>query len=182
MVCICLLPLAGGAARFAVAVGAVLSVATYASPYGVVLARERTFFGVHMVVEHRGVHRLLHGTTLHGVQVAPDVTEPALARLRTIPGTYYHRSGPIGDVIRELGTQGRFRRAGFVGLGAGTMDATIRTDYLSTTDLHRLTAAGVALPGGIVSSVGVSVSGRALTAGQEVTISLVHARAILSNR
>ncbi|HEX2838901.1 MAG TPA: fused MFS/spermidine synthase [Phycisphaerales bacterium] len=123
MVCICLLPLAGGAARFAVAVGAVLSVATYASPYGVVLARERTFFGVHMVVEHRGVHRLLHGTTLHGVQVAPDVTEPALARLRTIPGTYYHRSGPIGDVIRELGTQGRFRRAGFVGLGAGTMAA-----------------------------------------------------------
>lgn len=123
MVCICLLPLAGGAARFAAAVGAVLSVATYASPYGVVLARERTFFGVHTVVEHRGIHRLLHGTTLHGVQVAPGVTDPALARLRTIPGTYYHRSGPIGDVIRELERQGRFHRAGFVGLGAGTMAA-----------------------------------------------------------
>ncbi|MFO0830750.1 MAG: hypothetical protein U0637_02790 [Phycisphaerales bacterium] len=121
MVLLSLLPLAGGSLRFAGAVGAVLVVGAYASPYGAVLARERTFFGVHTVVGSGSIHRMLHGTTLHGVQVISD--DPALAPLRGVPGTYYHRSGPIGDVIGELRRMDRFHRAGFVGLGAGTMAA-----------------------------------------------------------
>lgn len=121
MVFLCLLLLADGSARFAVALAAVLGIATYASPFGKVLARERTFFGVHLVTSQGAIHRLLHGTTMHGLQVRSDDTE--LAPLRHTPGTYYHRTGPIGEVISELRLHGRFHRAGFVGLGAGTMAA-----------------------------------------------------------
>ncbi len=121
MLCLSLLLLAGGSARFAAALAAVLSIATYASPFGEVLARERTFFGVHLVTRQGAVHRLLHGTTLHGIQIRSD--DPDLAPLRNVPGTYYHHSGPIGEIISELRMQGRFKRAGFVGLGAGTMAA-----------------------------------------------------------
>ena len=38
-------------------------------------------------------HKLVHGTTLHGKQLF----EP----LSTEPLTYYHRTGPIGQVIAE---------------------------------------------------------------------------------
>jgi hypothetical protein len=123
MVLLSLLPLAGGSARFAAAVVAVLAVAAYASPFGAVVARERTFFGVHLVTRQGPVHRLLHGTTMHGLQVAPNETDPDYTRLRTVPGTYYHRTGPVGEVIAELRRRDRFHRAGFIGLGAGTMAA-----------------------------------------------------------
>ncbi len=97
------------------------------------LLRARTFFGVHRVVriEPRFVaveptgasrrfgipfHVLVHGTTRHGSQaVEPD-------RRRT-PTSYYHRSGPIGQVFESLERSGRADRVGVVGLGAGTLAA-----------------------------------------------------------
>ena len=59
---------------------------------------ERSFFGVVRVTHdpERNVHRLFHGTTLHGQQSL----DPALARE---PSTYFTRSGPIGRVFEWIG-------------------------------------------------------------------------------
>jgi SAM-dependent methyltransferase len=59
-------------------------------------------------------HRLQHGTTLHGAQAR----EPAR---RTEPQTYYHRTGPIGQLIAGLPERRRLARTAVVGLGVGTM-------------------------------------------------------------
>lgn len=97
--------------------------------------------------------KLAHGTTVHGLQTrnyvpARDtiIPPPALSgkerfemlfhtrrddawregnitKLPLIPTTYYHPSSPIGDLFRMLTEQGRLRRVGLVGLGAGTLAA-----------------------------------------------------------
>ena len=103
--------------RFALGFGAVLLAAgTSAGDYGQVLYQHRNYFGVLRVthVASGNYHRLIHGHTLHGQQAQdPD--------RRREPLTYYHRTGPIGqvfDVLRE-----RIARANIavVGLGAGTL-------------------------------------------------------------
>ncbi len=96
------------------------------------LHRSRSFFGILSVQEDTdktpenvvvrlpdGVepifHRLVHGTTLHGLQQwDPPSDEPL---------TYYHRTGPIGQVFAAAPpavTRGRFA---FVGLGSGSLAA-----------------------------------------------------------
>jgi hypothetical protein len=75
-----------------------------------VIVRERSFFGAFAVVRDRGVTALMHGTTLHGLQRADALHEPAL---------YYSREGPIGDVI-EL-ARPRLHQVAVVGLGTGTL-------------------------------------------------------------
>jgi hypothetical protein len=79
---------------------------------------ERNFFGVVRVTDDPAgnVHRLFHGSTLHGQQSL----DPALSHE---PSTYFTRSGPIGSVFAALrprldqpGT-----RVAIVGLGAGTL-------------------------------------------------------------
>ena len=97
--------------------------------------------------------RLSHGTTIHGVQarnlspvdgrIAPPPSldgearfdllfrtrrddawrESNLDKLPLIPTTYYHPSSPVGDLFAMLTEQGRLRRVGLVGLGAGTLAA-----------------------------------------------------------
>ena len=102
--------------RFGVAVAAVMIGATIArvdeSP---VLFSERTFFGIQQVLGDPAgrFHRLMHGTTLHGIQS----TDPAL---KTEPLSYYHREGPIGQVMTAL-PAAEAPRIGVVGLGTGTM-------------------------------------------------------------
>lgn len=58
----------------------------------------------------RGVmHKLVHGTTLHGrQQVEPPSNEPL---------TYYHRTGPLGQLFRALP---RLERADIAAIGLGT--------------------------------------------------------------
>jgi hypothetical protein len=69
----------------------------------------------------RKVHRLFHGSTMHGQQSL----DPALSRE---PSTYFTRSGPIGQVFAALGP--RLDRPGaqvaIVGLGAGTLASYAR--------------------------------------------------------
>jgi hypothetical protein len=81
-----------------------------------VLFAERTFFGVQRVVLDRqgGLHRLIHGNTLHGAQS----TDPARRRE---PLTYYHRTGPVGDLFAEASGGAREPAVGVVGLGTGTL-------------------------------------------------------------
>ena len=83
-----------------------------------VLHAERTFFGVYRVMTDRTgeYHALAHGTTLHGMQAV----DPAR---RHEPLTYFHRSGPIGQVFSGLPHLATTREIAVVGLGIGTMAA-----------------------------------------------------------
>ena len=92
--------------RFALCVAAVLAASALSSGVsGRLIHVERSFFGVVRVTydPERNVHRLFHGTTLHGQQSL----DPALARE---PSTYFTRSGPIGRVFEWIGP--RLERAG----------------------------------------------------------------------
>ncbi len=79
---------------------------------------ERGFFGVNRV--HRdasaGFVRLYHGTTLHGMQsLAPErACEPL---------TYYHPTGPVGQLLSARSAGDQALTVGVVGLGAGSLAA-----------------------------------------------------------
>lgn len=97
-----------------------------------VIHQERTFFGVHRVLDFKGktykiddagslvfenpYRVLLHGPTRHGMQSLD-------ARRRAMPTTYFHPSGPIGQVFETLHARGRPIRMGLIGLGAGSLAA-----------------------------------------------------------
>ena len=88
---------------------------------GDVLHAERTFFGVMRVRHDDGGlrrHTLFHGNTLHG--------EQALGAGRGEPLSYYHRGGPIGQVMGSLSDRLHGGRIGVVGLGAGSMAAYVQ--------------------------------------------------------
>jgi hypothetical protein len=110
--------------RFALTVAAVLVASSFSSSVsGRLIHVERSFFGVVRVTHdpELNVHRLFHGTTLHGQQSL----EKSLAGE---PSTYFTRSGPIGQVFDWLGprlNQSRSQVA-ILGLGAGTLASYAR--------------------------------------------------------
>jgi hypothetical protein len=135
-----------------------------------VVHQERSFFGV-LKIEHQVPHnyfRLLHGTTLHGMQrhtaprqeletavgvlACPDAItavanaysgERALFDLRNEPLTYYHRTGPIGQVYETLCPPGTKCDVAFIGLGTGTMAAYLEPGQHG--DFYEIDAAVVRL-------------------------------------
>jgi spermidine synthase len=81
-----------------------------------VLYEGRSFFGVYKITgeeEGAGYHTLSHGDTNHGAQIL-GVTPPE-------PITYYHRTGPIGQLFDALPNQDVKSRVALIGLGTGTM-------------------------------------------------------------
>lgn len=104
--------------RFALTLAAVGLVGGLApDPGGEVILRNRDFFGVLRVLydPQTRVHRLIHGSTLHGQQSL----DPAL---RAEPSTYFARSGPVGDLFRAVEPRiSRGGRVAVVGLGTGTL-------------------------------------------------------------
>ena len=111
-------------AWFAVAVAMLLGVCTICGDREDIIYSARSFFGVLCVdAGHYDVdlvkHRLMHGSTMHGEQSRePD---DALD-----PWTYYHHSGPVGDVFEALEQREAFLHhghIGVVGLGTGTIAA-----------------------------------------------------------
>jgi len=86
---------------------------------GRVLHTERTFFGVLRVVfdPERNAHRLMHGSTMHGEE-SLDIDRRGQAM------SYYHPTGPIGQVLGTLAD--RLRHVAVVGLGAGSLAAYAR--------------------------------------------------------
>jgi hypothetical protein len=103
--------------RFALGIGAVLLASQVAvNVYGPVMYRERNFFGVLRVTqEARGSYRrLFQGNTVHGQQSL----DPARRR---DPLTYYHRTGPIGQVFEAFAARPARPDVAVVGLGAGTL-------------------------------------------------------------
>lgn len=77
-------------------------------------ARMRSYFGVYTVTQIQGERRLAHGTTLHGVQLAPP--------MERTPTTYYIPNSGVGEAMQSLDTlYGPHARVGVVGLGTGTL-------------------------------------------------------------
>jgi len=60
-----------------------------------------------------GQRQLVHGSTIHGSQVLHPIS-------RRIPTSYYHRAGPLWDV---LGDAKKVRNVAVIGLGVGTCAA-----------------------------------------------------------
>ena len=117
--------LAGKRLPFAIAVASLLFVAYFfPSDRAHLLEMRRSFFGLHRIVrsDEGSFNELFHGTTLHGRQHIdprgePDRPEQAL--------TYYHQSGPLGDIMSSLPANGR-RDVGIIGLGIGSIAAYAR--------------------------------------------------------
>jgi len=128
--------------RLALGAGAVILASTlYHSHDSGMITQRRGFFGV-LQVESRVedgmvARRLEHGTTLHGMQFMESgwMDEPL---------TYYHRSGPIGQIVKQCfdgkfkdtGADGkpveRLPRLGVIGLGTGSMAAYAKPDQEMT--------------------------------------------------
>ncbi|MBX9678439.1 MAG: hypothetical protein K2X38_06720 [Gemmataceae bacterium] len=103
--------------RFGLGMAAVfLAMLFHPEPQGAVLERTRSFFGSLRVTEKEGFRQLLHGSTLHGMQATSG-------DLRYEPLTYYHRKGPVGQVMKGLEGDVRRERVGVVGLGTGSLAA-----------------------------------------------------------
>jgi hypothetical protein len=104
-------------ARFALGIGAILlATRGYAGSFGDFLFTERSFFGVYRGMRdgENKFHFIFHGTTLHGVQ-SLDPT----GRLK--PLSYYHPTGPGGQVFQALSSNGFDKPVAIVGLGAGAL-------------------------------------------------------------
>lgn len=103
---------------FALGLGAVfvcVNVLQISAP-GKVLATKRSFFGVHRVLENKDYRSLVHGNTTHGRQ-------SILPEYRDLPLTYYHPTGPIGQIFTKAPFMQRVEKVGLVGLGVGSLAA-----------------------------------------------------------
>ncbi|MBI3411986.1 MAG: fused MFS/spermidine synthase [Planctomycetes bacterium] len=93
-----------------------LAGAFYSGVHGSVTLRLRDFFGVHRVAEKDGRRMLVHGNTIHGIQILDSLE----------PQGYYHKVGPFGQLWKHLGDDRRLDRVGLIGLGAGAMASYAR--------------------------------------------------------
>jgi hypothetical protein len=104
--------------RLFVPVAAMLAVGAWLDDPGAeVLHRARSVFGAHRV-ERLDADKtcLVHGNILHGVQ-------DHRPERRREPLTYYHRSGPCGELLAALAGRIPNGRVGAVGLGIGSVAA-----------------------------------------------------------
>jgi len=105
--------------RFALGVAVLMFVgARLVGEDGTTLCRERNFFGVVRVKysASRDANVLVHGSTTHGMQSCDP-------QRRREPLTYYHRTGPLGQIFDALGQLRPIRRVGAIGLGTGSIAA-----------------------------------------------------------
>jgi hypothetical protein len=110
--------------RYALGLAALIAGGSlYVGPLGQSTDRERNFFGVVRVMDDpSGERRLMvHGNTVHG----SETLDPAG---RGIPLTYYHPTGPMGDVFAAFAENRTRRAVGVVGLGAGSLASYSKTD------------------------------------------------------
>jgi hypothetical protein len=110
---------AGRPLRFGLAIAAMLLVGVVRDELrGNILSQDRSFFG-QVTVLYDTTHEyrwMLHGTTLHGQQSL----DPALAQE---PLSYFHRTGPVGQLFGTLTGPRTPKRVGVTGLGVGTLVA-----------------------------------------------------------
>ncbi len=101
--------------RFALCLGAIMLAATFVPVAGKrILHAERNFFGVLRVEENESktMHSLIHGSTLHGRQfTSGDRRCEALS--------YFHRTGPLGQVFAAFQSSVAPKEVAIIGLGTG---------------------------------------------------------------
>jgi hypothetical protein len=134
--------------RFGLGVGALLLASSFCDLLDEdILLRQRSFFGVLHVADSGSFRRLEHGTTLHGQQrivwsqttlragavsglAAPDplggtvllaAGQDILLHPGREPQTYFHRTGPIGQVFAAYQERLAGHHVGLIGLGSGTL-------------------------------------------------------------
>ncbi|HEV7913673.1 MAG TPA: fused MFS/spermidine synthase, partial [Albitalea sp.] len=103
--------------RFAACVAALLlSGELVQSPFGHAVYAARTFFGVYRVRVDDRLHYnfMFHGPTLHGMQSTLDDRRAASL-------SYFHKSGPIGQVFAAVPQAGGTNEVAVVGLGVGSL-------------------------------------------------------------
>lgn len=102
-------------ARFVVGVGGVLLAAQLvpAPQSGEAIHTARGFYGIHAVTRDGPWVQLRHGVTVHGRQRADQ-------REKCVPQLYYHRTGPIGQLLSELVLPAT-ATVGAVGQGTGNL-------------------------------------------------------------
>ena len=83
--------------------------------HGTPLLSDRSFFGTHKIMERDGLRVYGNGTTTHGAQRIVD-----LAADRPEPQFYYHRNGPMAQVMTSR-TGDAAQTVGIVGLGVGAL-------------------------------------------------------------
>jgi len=108
--------------RFAASIAMILLAGSLTeSPFGRVVYSARTFFGVNRVRvdEAQGYRFMFHGTTLHGMQRL----DPARSQE---PLSYFHRTGPIGQIFDAVPQASAATDVAVIGLGVGTL-ASYRT-------------------------------------------------------
>jgi len=108
--------------RFGFGLAAILLASSlYSGGHGRALHVERNFFGVLRVTldPDGSFRRLVHGNTVHGRQFI----DPAR---RSEPLSYYHRSGPLGQIFRIFESKTANTNVAVVGLGAGSMASYAR--------------------------------------------------------
>ena len=76
---------------------------------------DRSFFGLHQVLDTEGTRVYSNGTTVHGAQPLAD-----LDSARPGPTSYYHPLGPMGQIMSSPTGQ-EARSIGIVGLGVGSL-------------------------------------------------------------
>jgi SAM-dependent methyltransferase len=106
--------------RYALSLGVFFFLAGFLglSTGGRLIFAERSFFGVHRIVEPDGTtfRQLTHGNTIHGRQNLKP-------QFRKTPLTYYHPTGPIGETMTRMFGDGKPAEVGLVGLGVGSLAA-----------------------------------------------------------
>ncbi len=106
----------GRPVRFALGLAVVFVVGFQVFQPEPVIARERSFFGIHRVKSEGGAphHLLFHGTTLHGAQnMAPGHRRDRIM--------YYVPQGPLGQIFDRLEEVRPPRTVGVLGLGSGAL-------------------------------------------------------------
>jgi hypothetical protein len=106
--------------RFALGVAALLlALSLVLQPRGADLLVERNFFGVIHVQDNQSgkLRQLIHGNTVHGVQRLKD----GLPDPNCEPLTYYHPTGPIGQVFEIFNARPIPQDVGLAGLGIGAL-------------------------------------------------------------
>ena len=126
--------------RFALSVAVILGFSEYRNQRESLIHSDRSFFGI-LKVQQEGLQRkLIHGTTLHGTQFFKNhpadylqmfgvgstwdslVVQSSMEifKLPEQPLTYYHRTGPVGAMFRELESKPNGAKSHFAMIGLGT--------------------------------------------------------------
>ena len=108
--------------RFALGIAAVMLASMfYTGRHGQALHSERNFYGTLRVTQdpEGRFRRLIHGSTLHGQQaLGPGGVD---SDGRHLPLTYYHPTGPIGQIFEVFNGRADKQPVAVVGLGTGSL-------------------------------------------------------------